>query len=72
MTKSTGKLAAQRRREELLGAEMTLGGVLRHLRESASWAKLLPDPQAYRDVAEAFARVKLRLLDVMDEQRALR
>lgn len=71
MTKATGKREAQRRREEMFSAEIKLTSVLRHLRESASWAKLLQDPFEYPAIAESYVRVKLRLQDLQDEQKAL-
>lgn len=72
MTRSTGQREKQRRREELFSAEMTLNRVLLHLKDSASRADRQPDLAEYYAIAEAFARVKLRLLDVMSEQKALR
>jgi hypothetical protein len=71
MTKSTGKRAAQKRREELFRAELTLASALLHLHSAASWARLLADPNEFIGICLARARVSRRLREIRKEQRSI-
>lgn len=71
MTRSTGKRAAQRRREELFSAELRLRRVQLHLVDAmarAAWCRGLQDAMAYKD---AFSLVSEALLAVLREVREL-
>jgi hypothetical protein len=66
VTKSTGKRAAQRRREELFSAEMTLARVLLHLKD-AYWR----EPRWQWVIKDALVLVAARYSDVQAQRKLL-
>jgi len=79
MTKSTGKRAEQKRREELFAAELRLRRVLLHLMATHAWARRCCKPERvdpvavaeYFGVDAAYQIVRKRLQRVCAEERKL-
>lgn len=70
MTKSTGKRAAQKRREELFSAELKLGRVLLHLNDAVGWARMVGPLDSWDwvlDYVAAIGIVAERLAEVRRE-----
>ena len=72
MTKSLGVRAAQRRREELFSAEMTLRKAWLHLLGSVAWARRMGDCGEVAAQVQAIGEVTRCLSAVLQELADLR